>query len=331
MSKLVTIFGGSGFLGRQIARIMAAEGWRVRVAVRRPNEAGFVRAMGAVGQVEPVTCNVRNDLSVTAAMTDADAVINCVGILVREGKNSFDMIHDEAAMRVARISAELAIPKLVHISAAGADEDSPSNYAATKGRGEISVLMHRPDAAVLRPSVMFGQGDGLYNKIAGMTRLKLFLFVPGASSRVQPVFVNDVAWVAAMCAAGQAPGGIYELGGPDVMTMREVARQVLDVTGRRRAIIGLPGVVAATFGSALDAAQWMTGGLVTNRVITRDQAVTLRRDNLATPRAGEILGFDDVGIVPTAAAAVIPSYLWRFRPSGQYDAIKQSAKSLRDN
>lgn len=330
MAKLVTIYGGSGFLGRQIARIMAARGWRVRVAVRRPDEALFVRTYGAVGQVQPVPCNVRDDLSVRAAMADADAVINCVGILVREGKNTFDMIHDEAAMRVARISAEMQIPRMVHISAIGADEDSPSRYAASKGRGEISVLMHRPDAAVLRPSVMFGHGDGLYNKIAGMSRLGLFLFVPAPSIKVQPVFVNDVAKVAAMCAAGEAPGGIYELGGPDVMTMRDVARQVLDVTGRRRIIVGMPGFLAGALGRALDAAQWATGGLITNRVMTHDQAVTLRRHNVAVPRQGEILGFDDVGITPTASGAVIPSYLWRFRPSGQYEAIKDSAKSLRD-
>lgn len=330
MSKLVTIYGGSGFLGRQIARIMAADGWRVRVAVRRPNEALAVRTYGGVGQVQPVPCNVRDDLSVTAAMAGADAVINCVGILVRVGKNTFESIHVEAAGRIARISAEMGIPRLVHISALGADPESDSRYAVTKARGESAVLEARPDAAILRPSVMFGPDDNFYNKLGGLTRFKLFMFVPGADTRMQPVFVDDVARVAAMCAGGTAPGGIYELGGPDVMTMREIARQVLTVTGRRRAIVGVPNFMAGAAGGMLDAAQWMTGGLVTNRVMTRDQARTLRHHNVATREPGKVLGFEDLGIAPKAAAAVIPDYLWRFRPSGQYDVIKDSAKSLRD-
>ncbi|WP_299357918.1 complex I NDUFA9 subunit family protein [uncultured Paracoccus sp.] len=329
MGKLVTIYGGSGFLGRQIARVMAADGWRVRVAVRRPNQALVVRTYGAVGQVEPVPCNVRDDLSVTAAMSDADAVINCVGILVHEGRNTFAAIHDEAAGRIARISAQTGMAQMVHISAIGADPDSPSRYLASKGRGEAQVLAHRPDAAILRPSVMFGPGDGLYNKLGAMTRLGPIMFVPGAGSRIQPVFVEDVARAAATCASGAAPGGIYELGGPDVMTMREITRQVVDVTGRRRAIIGLPGFVGSLMGGVFDAVQWVSGGLVTNRVITRDQARTLRTDNVVRRDAGEVKGFEELGITPVAPGAVIPDYLWRFRPSGQYEEMKASAKSLR--
>lgn len=324
-TKLVTIYGGSGFLGRQIARVMAQQGWRIRVAVRRPNQAGIVRTYGAPGQVEPVPCNVRDDLSVAACMTDADAVINCVGILVREGKNTFDAIHEEAA---GRIAAQQGVKHLVHVSALGADPESSSLYAASKGRGEAAVLAQRPDAVILRPSIIFGSDDNFYNRIAAMTRLGPFLLVPGARTEVQPVYVMDVARAAALAASGLAAPGIYELGGPDVLTMRDVARQVLTATGRRRAIIGLPHVLAGVMGSVLDAGQVVTGGLLTNRILTRDQARTLRLPNRV---AGGARTFADLGIEPTAAPAVIAEYLWRFRPAGQYDAITATAKNLRDN
>jgi len=327
-AKLVTIYGGSGFLGRQIARIMAAQGWRIRVAVRRPNEAGVVRTYGAPGQVEPVPCNVRDDLSVTACMADADAVINCVGIMVNEGKNTFDAIHEEAAGRIARIAAETGVRHFVHVSAIGADPDSDSRYAASKGRGEAAVLAHRPDAVILRPSVMFGPEDHFYNRIAAMTRLGPILAVPGANTQMQPVFVEDVARAAAMAAAGQAAPGIYELGGPDVLTMREVARQVLAATGRRRAVIGLPHWLARLAGSLLDIVQAATGGLLTNRILTRDQARLLRRPNRVAEGART---FADLGIEPAAAPAIIAQYLWRFRSAGQYEAITASAKNLRNS
>ncbi|MDQ7776433.1 complex I NDUFA9 subunit family protein [Paracoccus aminovorans] len=327
-TKLVTIYGGSGFLGRQIARVMAQQGWRIRVAVRRPNQAGIVRTYGAPGQVEPVPCNVRDDLSVAACMTDADAVINCVGILVREGKNTFDAIHEEAAGRIARIAAQQGVKHLVHVSALGADPESSSLYAASKGRGEAAVLAQRPDAVILRPSIIFGSDDNFYNRIAAMTRLGPFLLVPGARTEVQPVYVMDVARAAALAASGLAAPGIYELGGPDVLTMRDIARQVLTATGRRRAIIGLPHVLAGVMGSVLDAGQVVTGGLLTNRILTRDQARTLRLPNRV---AGGARTFADLGIEPTSAPAVIAEYLWRFRPAGQYDAITATAKNLRDN
>lgn len=326
-AKLVTIYGGSGFLGRQIARVMAAQGWRIRVAVRRPNESGVVRTYGAPGQIEPVPCNVRDDLSVLACMSDADAVINCVGILVREGKNTFEAIHDEAAGRIARIAAETGIKQFVHVSALGADAASPSHYAASKGRGEAAVLQHRPDAAILRPSIIFGSDDHFYNRIASMTRLGPILFVPGADTEVQPVYVVDVARAAAMAAAGEAGPGIYELGGPDVLTMRDVARQVLTATDRRRGIVGIPNWMAGIMGAMLDAGQVVTGGLLTNRILTRDQVRTLRQPNRVAEGART---FADLGIEPLSAPAILDTYLWRFRPTGQYEAITASAKNLRD-
>ncbi len=325
-AKLVTIYGGSGFLGRQIARLLAAQGWRVRVAVRRPNEAIAVRTYGVPGQIDPVLCNVRDDLSVRASMTDADAVVNCVGIMVREGKNTFDAIHVEAAERVSRLAAEMGTPRFVHISALGADPQAMSDYLASKGRGEKAVLANRPDAVILRPSILFGSDDTFYNRIGAMTRFGPLLFVPGASTEVQPVYVMDVAQAAVQAVEGKAASGIYELAGPDVLTMREVARQVLDVTGRRRAIIGMPHFLAGLAGSALDFGQTLTGGLLTNRLLTKDQARTLRIHNRASDGAR---GFADLGIEPTSAMAVIPEYLWRFSVSGQYTAITASAKNLR--
>ena len=325
-AKLVTIYGGSGFLGRQIARTMAAQGWRVRVAVRRPNQAGVVRTYGAPGQIEPVPCNVRDDLSVTACMADADAVVNCVGILVREGKNTFDAIHDEAAGRIARIAAERGIARFVHVSALGADAESDSLYAASKGRGEAAVLSHRPDAVILRPSIIFGSDDNFFNRIAAMSRLGPVLMVPGADTEVQPVYVIDVARAAAMGATGAAAPGSYELGGPDVMTMCDVARHTLTAIDRRRAVIGLPGFLGSGLAAALDAVQVVSGGLLTNRILTRDQLRSLKHPN----RVGTgVKTFADLGIETTAVAAVIPEYLWRFRPSGQYDAITATAKNLR--
>lgn len=327
-AKLVTIYGGSGFLGRQIARVMAAQGWRIRVAVRRPNEAGVVRTYGAPGQIEPVPCNVRDDMSVTACMADADAVINCVGILVHEGRNTFDAIHEEAAGRIARIAAATGVRQFVHVSALGADTSSDSRYAASKGRGEALVLEHRPDAMILRPSVLFGADDGFYNRIAAMAKFGPVLAIPGAKSEVQPVYVVDVAHAAAMGAEGKARPGIYELGGPDVMTLRQVAEQVLAAIDRRRLVIGLPHFLSGIAGSVLDAGQVVTGGLLTNRILTRDQARTLRLPNRVQETART---FADLGIEPISAAAVIDGYLWRFRPSGQYETITASARNLRDH
>lgn len=325
-AKLVTIYGGSGFLGRQIAKVLAAQGWRVRVAVRRPNEAGIVRTYGAPGQIEPVLCNVRDDRSVAACMTDADAVVNCVGILVHEGKNTFEAVHETAAGRVARISAERGVARFVHISALGADIRSDSHYAASKGRGEAAVLAARPDAMILRPSIIFGSDDKFYNRIASTSRLGPLMMLPGADAQLQPVHVIDVANAAAKGATGEAAPGIYELGGPDVMTMRELAGQVLTAIDRRKLVLGMPRWMSGLMATALDGVQFCTGGLLTNRVLTRDQLRSLKHPNVVT---GKTKTFADLDIQPTAASAVIEEYLWRFRPSGQYESMTATAKNLR--
>lgn len=325
MSKLVTIYGGSGFVGRYIARRMAQAGWRVRVAVRRPNEAMHVKPYGVVGQVEPVFCNIRDDASVRAVMQGADAVVNCVGTFDRKGKNSFDAVQDKGATRIARIAAEEGVAHLVHLSAIGADAASDSHYARSKAAGEAGILKHFPTAVILRPSVIFGPEDQFFNRFAGMTRLGPVLPVVGADTRFQPVYVDDVAQAAVMGVMGCAAPGIYELGGPEAVSFRGLMQQMLQVIRRRRLLVNIPFGVAALMAGVMELVQTVTLGLVPPQ-ITRDQVRSLRRDNVVTDVAK---GFDALGITPVAVGAVLPDYLWRFRPAGQYAAIKESAKNLR--
>ena len=325
MSQLLTIFGGSGFVGRYIARRMARQGWRIRVVSRRPNEAIFVKPYGRVGQVEPFFANIRDDASVRAALNGADAVVNCAGTFARGGRNGFDAIHEEGAGRIARIAAEEGISRMVHLSAIGADPEGDSLYAVSKARGEEAVLGHMPDAVILRPSVIFGQEDQLFNRFATMARYTPILPLVGAKSRFQPVYVDDVARAAEAALLGQAEKGIYELGGPQIMSFADMIREMLTVIRRRRGLINLPFFVARPMAGLMELGQSLSLGLVQAQ-ITRDQVAQLRVDNIVSDGAR---GFADLNIRPTAAAAVLPDYLWRFRPTGQYDAIKESAKNLR--
>lgn len=327
MSKLVTIFGGSGFVGRYIARRMAKEGWRVRVAVRRPNEAIFVRPYGAVGQVEPILANIRDDASVAAAIAGADAVVNCVGVLTERGKNGFDAVQTEGAARIARIAAGAGVRQLVHLSAIGADADSDSAYARSKAEGEVAVVGHFPGAVILRPSVIFGTEDEFFNRFAKMTRLGPVLPLVGGNSRFQPVHVDDVAKAAVAGVLGQAEPGIYELGGPDVETLHELMVKMLGVIRRRRLIVNLPFWVGSIMAFGFGAMQALTVGLIHNGVLTRDQVRQLRRDNVVSDGAK---GFADLGIDPTDMDAVLAEYLWVYRPGGQYSALQDSARNLRN-
>lgn len=326
MSKLVTIYGGSGFVGRYVARRMAKAGWRVRVAVRRPNEAMFVRPYGVVGQVEPVLCNIRDDASVAAAMAGADAVVNCVGILSESGANTFAAVQDEGAGRVARLARAAGVAHLVHLSAIGADPGAESEYGRTKAAGEAAVLAHFPGAVILRPSIMFGPEDGFFNRFAGMTRMGPFLPVVAGGTKFQPVYVDDVAQAAVMGAEGVAAPGVYELGGPEVLSFHQLMERMLQVIHRRRVLVPVPGFVAQVLAFCFDMLEAVTLGLVSNPVVTRDQLKSLGRDNVVT---GQAPGLETLGIAPTTLEAVLPDYLWRFRPSGQYDAIKESARNLR--
>lgn len=325
MSKLVTIYGGSGFVGRYIARRMAQAGWRVRVAVRRPNEALHVKPYGVVGQVEPVLCNIRNEASVKAAMAGADAVVNCVGTFDRGGKNNFTAVQAEAPGVIARAAAAAGVETLVHISAIGADPAGGSLYAQSKGEGEKAVLAAFPTAMILRPSVIFGSEDGFFNRFGTMARLGPVLPIVGGATRFQPVHVDDVAQAAVMGVLGQAQG-VYELGGPEVASLRDLIAKMLLVIRRRRLVLNMPFFAAKIVAGLLDFGSAVTLGLIPNKILTRDQVDSLKTDSVVTAGAK---GFADLGIQPSDMDSVIPEYLWCYRPSGQYAAIKESAKNLR--
>ncbi|MBU2980309.1 complex I NDUFA9 subunit family protein [Lentibacter algarum] len=325
MTKLVTIFGGSGFVGRYIAQKLAADGWRVRVAVRRPNEALHVKPYGVVGQVEPVFCNIRDDASVAAVMTGADAVVNCVGTFDRKGRNNFDAVQHEGAERVARIAAAHSVGTLVHISALGIEADEKSEYAASKRAGEEGVLQHFPRAMILRPSVIFGPEDGFFNRFASMTRMGPFLPLVGGGTMFQPVYVEDVALAAVKGVNGEAHG-TFELGGPEAKSLRGWVDQVMQEVNREKIVIKLPMFMGRIMAWGFDLMQTLSLGLFRNGLITRDQVKQLGSDSVVSDSAKTLA---DLGIKPVAAESVIDSYLWRYRPSGQYDAIRDSAKNLK--
>ncbi|WP_281954898.1 complex I NDUFA9 subunit family protein [Pseudophaeobacter arcticus] len=326
MSKLVTIYGGSGFVGRYIARRMAKEGWRVRVAVRRPNEAMHVKPYGVPGQVEPVLCNIRDDASVAAAMQGADAVVNCVGVLNAHGKNSFEAVQVDGAARVARIAHKQDIGQLVHISALGADAEGSSEYARTKALGEEAVRGYFPNAVILRPSVIFGTEDAFFNRFAGMASLSPLLPIARGNTLFQPVYVDDVARAAVKGVLGEAAPGTYELGGPEVKSFAALMRQMCDVIMRRRVIVSLPGFAVWPLAFGFDILQAISLQLIENKVLSRDQLKSLGTDNVVSEGAK---GFADLGITPERMGPILPSYLWKFRPSGQYDEMTASARNLK--
>ena len=326
MVKLVTVFGGSGFVGRYVVRRMAKQGWRVRVATRRPNESMFVRTYGAVGQVEPVLSNIRDEDSVRRAIAGADAVVNCVGILNETGRNSFDAVQHDGAERVARIAAEEGVSRLVHLSAIGADAESESEYKRSKAEGEAGVLAQFKKAVILRPSVLFGTEDEFFNKFARMTKWGPVLMLVGGNTKMQPVYVDDVAAAAEQAVLGAAKPGIYELGGPETATLRELMVKMLSVIERRRLIVNLPSWLGSIVAGGFDLMQSISLGLFTNTLVTRDQVKSLQTDNVVGAKAK---GFSQLGIKPVAMEAVLDDYLWPYRDSGQYAEIKDSARNLK--
>jgi NADH dehydrogenase len=309
---LVTVFGGSGFLGRHVVRALARAGYRVRPAVRRPDLAFYLQPMGRVGQIHPVQANLRYPASIEAAVHGADVVINLVGILFERGKQRFEAVHAEGARHVAE-AAVAADAGLVHVSALGANADSPSSYARTKAAAETAVLAASPDATILRPSIIFGPEDDFFNRFAAMARMSPALpLVGGGATKFQPVFVGDVAQAIARAVGGEAKGGtVYELGGPEVRTFRELMEFVLAITERRRVLLPLPFGLAKLQASIL---QFMPTPL-----LTPDQVELLRTDNVVSPAAtGEGRTIAAFGIEPAAMEAIVPSYLWRFRKTGQF-------------
>jgi uncharacterized protein YbjT (DUF2867 family) len=321
--KLITVFGGSGFLGRHVVRALAKRGYRIRVAVRRPDLAISLYPIGVIGQIQAVQANLRYDESIARAVERADAVVNCVGILAENGRQTFDEVQAEGARAIAR-AVTPGIP-LVHVSALGADADSQSGYARTKAAGEAAMLESHPDAVVLRPSVLFGPGDSFFNRFGALARALPVLPIAGAETRFQPVFVGDVAEVAARAADGIVPGGrIYELGGPEIRTLRELVEYVLAVTERRRKVVSLPLPAARLQARALEIAHALTLGLLPDALrLTRDQVTLLQRDNIVSAAAlAEGRTFEGLGIVPESFEAITPTYLYRFRKTGQFETMR---------
>lgn len=314
-APIVTIFGGSGFVGRYIAQRMARRGWRVRVAVRRPNEALFVKPYGVVGQVAPIQANIRDDASCRNAIQGARAVIYSVGVLYNAGKNTFEAVQHEGAARVARLAKEAGVETLTLISAIGADASSSSAYARSKAAGESATRAAFPEAVILRPSIVFGPEDQFFNRFAGMARLSPVLPVVGPETKFQPVYVDDVAEAAARAAVGDAePGETYELGGPRAASFRALLELMLTVIRRKRLIAEVPKPLASLQGAVFE--QVARIGIAPP--ITRDQVKLLAVDNVVADGAK---GFAELGIEPTAMEAVLESYLYSYRPYGQYAKI----------
>ncbi len=314
-SRLVTIFGGSGFVGRHIVRALANEGWRIRIAVRRPHVAHFLRPMGRVGQIQLLKTNVRNDDDVAAALDGADAVINLVALIKQSGAQRFDAIHVEGSERVARLAAAAGVKRLIHFSALGASTEAPARYFRTKATGENRVQDAFGGATIVRPALVFGAEDDFFNRFAGLIRM-MPLFFPlfgGGKTRFQPVFVGDVARAAATLLGDETSAGkIYELAGPEEMTLKQVLELTLRETNRKRVLIPVPLVIARIKGAFL---QFVPGA-----PLTYDQAKMLETDTLPSGRAP---GLRDLGITPTGPEAIVPSYLWRFRKRGQFEALPQ--------
>lgn len=318
--KLVTVFGGTGFVGRHVVRALAKRGWRIRVAVRRPNLGFFLQPLGTVGQIALIQANLRFPESVAAAVRGADAVVNLVGILGESGRQSFSSVQTEGARTVAALAP--AESTLVHVSALGADLRSHSAYARTKAQGEAATLSSHPDAVILRPSIVFGPGDSFFNRFATLARLLPVLPIAGADTRFQPVYVGDVAEAVARGVEGAVTEGqVYELGGPEVRTLRELVDYVLRVTDRRRIVLPLPFGIAAAQARAMEIADALSLGLLpTEFKLTRDQIELLRTDNVVSAAAdaeGRILA--GIGIAARGMEAIVPDYLVRFRKTGQFD------------
>lgn len=313
IDTLVTVFGGSGFLGRHVIRELARRDYRIRVGVRRPELAGHLQPLGRVGQIHPVQANVRYPASVQAAARGASVVVNLVGILAQSGAQTFDSVQDKGAETVACAAAEIGA-RMVHVSAIGADADSASSYARTKAAGEAAVLAAVPSATIVRPSVVFGPEDHFTNRFAGLARLSPMLpLIGGGHTRLQPVYAGDVATAIADAVDGTTrPGAAYELGGPEIMTLREIIELILKITQRNRMLVPLPFPLARLKSFFL---QFAPGDFK----LTPDQVELLRSDNVVSDAAKAAgLTLEGLKIASDSLEAVAPSYLWRYRKTGQF-------------
>jgi NADH dehydrogenase len=318
LDTLVTVFGGSGFLGRNVVRALCKRDYRIRIAVRRPELAGHLQPIGKVGQIHAVQANLRYPASIEAAMRDSAVAINLVGILAEGGAQTFDAVQAKGAQAIAA-AAQAVGARMVHVSAIGADEKSPSRYARAKAAGEKAVLSAVPSATILRPSVMFGPEDQFTNRFAALARLSPMLpLIGGGETRMQPAYVGDVATAVADAVDGKTrEGATYELGGPEVLTMREIMQIICTITQRDRMLVTLPFGLAKLKAMFL---QFAPGPFT----LTPDQVALLRSDNVVSDAAKAAgLTLEGLGITPDSMEAIAPQYLWRFRAAGQFQ--KKSA------
>jgi uncharacterized protein YbjT (DUF2867 family) len=316
-TRLVTVFGGSGFLGRHIVRALAKDGWRVRAAVRKPNSAHFLKPTGRVGQIQLLRCNITEADHVEAALAGVDAAINLVGTFAQFGAQSQQRIHVDAAETIARTAKASGVTRLVHFSAAGVGEEAPARYFRTKWEGEMRVRGEFPGATIVRPSIVFGPEDSLFNRFAWLARMSPafapFPLFGGGTTKFAPVYVGDVAMaVAEILDDAELAGRTYELGGPEVMTLKDIIELTLRVTGRKRFLLPVPLFGARIMGAVLQ--------FLPLQLLTLDQARMLETD--ALPR-DEALGLRELGIAATAPEAIVPAYLWRFRRSGEFQTATQ--------
>ncbi|MHA7969443.1 complex I NDUFA9 subunit family protein [Rhizobium sp. CAU 1783] len=321
LPPLVTVFGGSGFVGRHVVRALAKRGYRIRVAVRRPDLAFFLQPLGNVGQISFVQANLRYRASVDKAVQGADHVVNCVGILFESGRNNFDAVQDFGARAVAEAARSVGA-KLTHISAIGADANSESLYAASKGRAEAAVQAIVPDAVILRPSIIFGPEDGFFNKFAAMAKmLPVLPLVGGGKTKFQPVHVEDVAEAVARSVDGKLAGGkTYELGGRDVLSFRECMETMLAVVDRKRLFLPLPFGIASLIGSLSSLIPFVKPAL------TSDQVKLLKKDNVVSEAAkAEGRTLEAMGITPVTLDSILPTYLVQYRPHGQFTGSGKAA------
>lgn len=311
--NLVTVFGGSGFVGRTIVQELARAGAKVRVAVRDPEAAMSLRPMGDVGQVTPIQANVRDQASIDAAIQGADAVVNLVGILYQSGAQTFDEIHTKAAERIALSAAKAGVTSFLHLSAIGADPEAEAHYAKSKGRGEQAVLAAFSAATILRPSIVFGPGDGFFNRFAAMAGIAPMLpLIGGGETKFQPVYVGDVARAALKVLSDPScQGQIYELGGPEVQTFRSLLQTMLTYVGRDTPLVSIPFPLAMIKAALLE--------LAPKPLLTRDQVLLLKSDNVVSEGAK---GLDALGVTPTPVEAILPTYMDVYRTGGRFSPIK---------
>jgi NADH dehydrogenase len=315
-NEVATIFGGSGFVGRHTVGALAKKGWRIRSASRRPDLAGYLQPMGDVGQIMAVQANLRDEESLRRSVRGASAVIISVGVLANTGRQTFKALHAEGPRLIARAAREAGVKSLVHISAIGADAKSNSRYARTKAEGEAAVLAEFPGAVILRPSIVFGPEDSFFNRFASMARIAPLLpLIGGGRTKFQPVYAGDVASaVAAVLDSRGAPAAIYELGGPEILTFRELLDRTQAYAGRHRGYISLP----FWYAKLTAALTWPLPSAL--RPLTVDQVRSLEHDNIVSEAAKkERRTLAGLGVEPLhSISAIVPEYLERFKPKGQY-------------